>query len=80
MYPKLTSSPLRMQKRPLPTLAGSRSVVEALFGDEEYIKEPGRVREVGTHVWVQSADAAKEVDKDEALDRRQWRRWSCSGD
>jgi len=52
--------------------------------DLEHVKEPGSVREVGAHVWVQCADAAdsgaKEVNKDKVLDRREWRRWCCSGD
>jgi hypothetical protein len=59
MYPKLTSSSPRVQKKLLPSLAGSRSVAEAHIGADEHVKEPGGVREVGAHVWVRCAEEVK---------------------
>ena len=77
MYPKLTSSLPHVQKKLLPSSAGSRSVTEALFSADEHIKEPGSVREVGAHMWAWCADAAKdlEVDEDKVLNRREWCHW-----
>jgi hypothetical protein len=51
-----------MQKKPLPSSAGSRSVAEARFGADKDVKEPGSVREVGVHVWVRWAEE-REVDE-----------------
>jgi hypothetical protein len=53
------------------------SVTEARLGADERVEEPGGVGEVGAHAWVRGA---KEVDEDEVLDRREWRRRCCGGD
>jgi hypothetical protein len=52
-------------------------VAEARFGADESVEEPGGVGEVGAYVW---AWCAEEVDEDEVLDRRDWRRRCCGGD
>lgn len=52
-------------------------VAETRFGVDERVEEPGGVGEVRAHVWVRRAE---EVEEDEVLDRREWRRWCCGGD
>ena len=52
-------------------------VTEARFGADERVEEPGGIGEVGAYAWVRCAE---EVDEDEVLDCRDWRRRCCGGD
>jgi len=52
-------------------------VTETRFDADERVEEPGGVGEVRAHAWVRRAE---EVEEDEVLDRREWRRWCCGGD